>query len=256
MQPIVAFLDQTVVLWLAGLGLLWVILLLGGFTLGRPQRRTGRRMPTWTRIGSSIALTLAAWLFLYLVRNTAVGGIVLLIAVGMTLGLVGDLFMAGILTTQGKGQPDTPGGMIAFGLGHVAYIAAFLTIASRFGLSRTPSLLGAWLIWLSVAFGVWRQVVAPEGERSALQWAALPYALLLASTAGITSGLALQTLVLLPSAIGGALFFFSDLMIANRIFRHSQNPLLDDAVWFTYSPAQMLLVYATCGALISLAAQP
>ncbi|MHB1293693.1 MAG: lysoplasmalogenase [Anaerolineae bacterium] len=256
MEQIGVFLEGTGVLWLGVLWLLWTGLLLGGYLFGKPHRRTGRRMPTWTRIGSSITLTLAAWFTLFLLRDAAYAGIVLLVAIGMSLGLVGDLFMTGILSTRGRNQADTIGGMVAFALGHVAYIAAFLTLASRFGLTHTPSLLGAWLLWLIFAFVIWRQIVTPEGKRDALQWAALPYSLLVASTAGVSSGLALQALILLPSALGGALFFFSDLLIANRIFRHANNPLLDDAIWLTYGPAQMLLVYATCAALIVLASMP
>ena len=56
-------------------------------------------------------------------------------------------------------------------------------------------------------------------------------------------GLALVDGRFLPLAIGGALFLLSDLLIALRLFQNSQQPRLNDLIWLTYGPAQMLIVF-------------
>ena len=95
----------------------WAILLFGGFVFGTADSH--RRMPTWTRMWSSVALVVSAWLW---VVHMPVW-YTILIAVGMSLGLLGDLFMADLIPVP---FPAMIGGMGAFGLGHVAYIAAVL----------------------------------------------------------------------------------------------------------------------------------
>jgi hypothetical protein len=83
-----------------------------------------------------------------------------------------------------------------------------------------------------------------------LHWAALPYALLLASTAGFATGLALQDSTFLLLALGAALFLLSDLILAAQLFNHLQFPLIGDVIWLTYGPAQMLIVYTLGRALL------
>src|SRR5690606_23634776 len=104
-----------------------------------------------------------------------------------------------------------------------------------------------WLIvgTLGWYLAVWRGV----GERTSLHSAALPYALLLASTAGAATGLALQNALFVGMAIGAALFLLSDLILAAFLFRGASFPLIDDVVWLTYGPAQMLIVYSIDAAL-------
>ena len=71
----------------------------------------------------------------------------------------------------------------------------------------------------------------------------MPYALLLAATAGSATGLGLQTAVFLPVALGAALFLLSDLLIAGELFSDLSFPYIGDAIWLTYGPAQMLILY-------------
>jgi hypothetical protein len=77
-----------------------------------------------------------------------------------------------------------------------------------------------------------------------VHWVALPYALLLASTAGLGSGLAIQDRRFIPLALGGALFLLSDLILAGDMFSDLFFRLIGDVVWLTYGPAQMLIVYS------------
>ena len=74
----------------------------------------------------------------------------------------------------------------------------------------------------------------------------MPYALLLASTAGVCHRpRASGRPRLIPLALGAALFLFSDLMIAAKLFAGSETRRIkiDDLIWLTYGPGQMLIVY-------------
>jgi len=165
----------------------------------------------------------------------------LLIAIGMTLGWFGDLFMAELLPLR----DHVMGGIASFGLGHIAYIAAILSL--------TPQVQWAVAgIALLVGLAGWYAVVFRGGKDAMLlRWAALPYALLLATTAGVATGLAIQMPVFLPLALGAALFLASDLLVAGRHFGRIRFPHIGDAVWLTYGPAQMLIVYAVNSALVA-----
>jgi hypothetical protein len=78
-----------------------------------------------------------------------------------------------------------------------------------------------------------------------IHWIALPYALLLATTAGLATGLALADGRFLLLALGAALFLLSDLILAGEMFSGLTFPFIGDVIWLTYGPAQMLIVYTT-----------
>jgi hypothetical protein len=88
-----------------------------------------------------------------------------------------------------------------------------------------------------------------QSKRSVLHYVALPYALLLASSAGLATGLALNISLFIPLAIGCALFLLSDLILAAQLFAGLTFPLIGDVVWLTYGPAQLLIVYSIGAAL-------
>src|SRR5664279_2961526 len=118
---------------------IWAILLFGGFVLGKRSEDGRRRIPVWTRIGSSLTLVIAAWCWLILARESAAARFALPVAVRMTLGLFGDLFMAKLIV---KSDQYVLGGMGSFGLGHVAYIVAFIGFGDLIG--ATSDRVGAW----------------------------------------------------------------------------------------------------------------
>jgi hypothetical protein len=217
------------------LWLLWACLLFGGFVCGRPAIRGGRRMPVWTRMASSAALTAAGWVWFWVGGDAPEAAARLLIAIGMTLGLLGDLAMARLL----PGRQPVLLGIGAFGLGHMAYITATLRYAAVYNLSVNWLL---WAAWLVIGAAGW-YVAVGRTTAGPLRWAALPYALLLASTAGLASGLALQELRFVAFAVGAALFLFSDLILAAGLFAGRRIPLADDFIWLTYGPGQMLIVF-------------
>jgi len=234
--------------FLLGLLALWGLLLFGGFVFGRTEATGSQRMPLWTRIASSLVLVVAGWSWYWFSRGTGASQFALLIAIGMTLGFLGDLFMAELLPLA---QP-VMGGIGAFGLGHVAYIAACLLFGSQHGLDAPGPRWGAWVAWLLVGVVGWYVVIfrgQPPTMPTPLHWAALPYALLLASTAGFATGLALQAPAFLSLAIGAGLFLLSDLILAARLFSNFHFFLINDVVWLTYGPGQMMIVYAVGQAL-------
>ena len=222
--------------WLLALLALWALLLFGGFIFGQPDAAQSQRIPTWMRMASSAVLVVAAWS--WWLAGVQEPGVALLIAVGMSLGFLGDLFMAGLLPAS----PRVLWGMGAFGLGHVAYIAAFLRLANVLGLTANGPRVIAWLAWLLIGALGWYFVVFRGQQATALHWAALPYALLLASTAGFATGLALQARTFIPLALGGALFLTSDLILAAQLFNGLSFALIGSVIWLTYGPAQALIV--------------
>ena len=235
--------------WFWGLLAAWALLLFGGLALGKPDptrggsaAERGRCMPVWTRIGSSLVLVVAAWSF-HLMDALVLGGptpaLSLGIAVGITFGALGDLFLACLIPA-----PDRVlAGIGAFGLGHVAYIVGMLAWASQ---RRLPPAgrWAAWVVWLLVGAVGWYLIIYRGHSCTKRHWMALPYALLLASTAGVATGLALHVSVFALLALGAALFLLSDLLLAANLFCGFDTSRLHDLVWLTYGPGQMLIVYA------------
>ena len=82
---------------------------------------------------------------------------------------------------------------------------------------------------------------ASESTRD-LVWPALPYSLLLASTAGLATGLAAQSRAFGLMALGAGLFFSSDMLLAWGLFRGTI-PRQTELVWLTYGPGQMFIVF-------------
>ncbi len=219
--------------------ILWAVLLFGGFIFGKVNSEQTRRMPMWTRLASSLTLVTTAWLLHFTAYEAT--AYTLPIAVGMTLGFIGDLFLAGVIT----GKRDVLPGLGAFGAGHVAYIFGILQYGDQVWVNDSGARLAAFVVWWIIAVIGWYLAVFrfAKGKPEILHWFALIYAILLSSTAGAATGLALQSAAFLPLAAGAALFLFSDLLIAARMFGKVHFTLIDDVVWLTYGPAQALIVY-------------
>ena len=227
--------------WLLALLLIWALLLLGSFVANWPSPEKRLPLATGLRMASSATLALAAWSWYLLARDVShVAMFAFIIAVGMSFGILGDLLLAHLLPLQQSFLTGTA----AFAAGHIAYIAPILSL--------TPHV--QWAIEggaLLVGLAGWHLAVFRGGKASGLlRWAALPYALLLATTVGVAAGLAIQTPQFVTLAIGAALFLVSDLLVAGEQFGQQRFPHSGEAVWLTYGPAQMLIVYAVNSALV------
>jgi hypothetical protein len=220
--------------------MLWALFLFGGFILG--PTRDNRRISRPARLASSFVLMLAGWSWWLAIAGSDRRFYAGMIAAGITLGFVGDLFLADVITQ--RRSRAIMGGIGAFALGHVFYITGILFLARRFHLTAPAPMWGSLVaFWLFAAVGWYGVVMRGQEKRSPLHWAALPYALLLATTAGLALGLALQSALFFPLALGAFLFLFSDLILAGALFGGLHWPLHHDIVWLTYGPGQMLIVY-------------
>ena len=231
--------------WMIGLVAVWFCLLFGGFLLGKPSPRSNRRMPLWTRIGSSAVLVVASWSWFYAAMHTDANLFSILIAIGMSLGFVGDLLMARIIPVVRHVQA----GMAVFGLGHVAYILAMATFVAKDPLANPTSCLGACVGWIIAGVTGWWLVVYRKSRRTKLGWVALLYTLLAAGTASLSTCLALQNANFVPAAVGAALFLLSDTILAAHFFGGFRFHLIHDVVWLIYGPAQMLIIFSVPAAI-------
>jgi YhhN-like protein len=232
--------NQTI--WFILLWIVWAVLLGGAMALGNLGGGHGGALPTAARMGSSVTLVATAWLAYFLWHTGPARRVLLCLAIGMTLGTVGDFFNAGWLDYVPV-LHGTLGGIAAFGLGHIAYITGAIDLGRRADIIRRSAMLAAVLAWQLVGLVGWYFVVMLGEENRDLVWPALPYSLLLAGTAGVTSGLALVERRLGGLALGAALFLASDLILAFGLFRgHFSHQT--EAVWLTYGPGQMLIVFS------------
>ncbi len=220
-------------------------LLIGGFVFNPYNTDRLGRMPKITELPQSVLLiALAVIVWLTAARDTPLATLGLLVAVGMALGFVGDLFMANVF----KQENHVLFGMLAFAAGHVCYMLGFREIAVHFGLHDLASYALALVLTWGVALVLWFTLIRKPGG-DVMQYAALSYALFLASMAGFALGLALQQGAFLPLAIGALSFLVSDALIAARIFAGRSFAYLGDVIWATYILAQTLIVTAVPVAL-------
>lgn len=234
------FLPSQQRIWIISLALLWGLFLFGGFLLGTPDAAYSHRMPTWTRMASSFSLVIVALSWFLFSRGKCVNRYALFISIGMAFGFLGDLILAGVIPV-----PDRViMGIGSFAIGHIFYIVAILRLSNQFGLNEMAPRWGMLILWWLIGFAGWYFVVFQGQDPMIVHWVALPYALLLASTAGLGSGLAMQDRHFIPLALGGALFLLSDLILAADMFNDLYFPLIGDVVWLTYGPAQMLIAYS------------
>lgn len=245
----VALRPTLTVLWIT-----WAVVLLGAIPLGLMNQSESYRIPGWCKMASSLILVLAAWTWYSALmgrQNMSLARhIAFLMTAGIALGTLGDFFNAGRLQEIIPLPDPTLGGLGSFLVGHILYITACILLAQKCGFTDTKSWLLAVGFWeLASIIGWYLIVYCGEGD-AVLTWAALPYSMLLAGTAGVTTALALQEKRLTWLAIGGAFFLISDLILGYEIFQGRLWPE-GEPVWLTYGPGQMFIVFAI-GTMVSL----
>ena len=211
--------------------------------LGELSGGHGAPTATWLRMGSSLALVATSWIAWLWFWGTGAFFFAFCIALGMTLGALGDFYNADLLNSFAPQGQGVMGGIAAFGLGHLAYITACLFAAGRARLTSPAPRLRSLALWLAIGTIGWYAIVylGATEKTSALVWPALVYSLLLAGTAGLATGLAVQDSRFLLLAAGAALFFASDMILAIGMFRGGSRTTM---VWLTYGPGQMLIVFS------------
>ena len=228
------------------LWILWTVLLSGGLIADNCGSQAGS---VFGRLGSSVVLTVAAWNWYGTSHSKVTAKYTLLIAIGMTLGTIGDFFMGGLLQALIPLPSPVLGGMTAFGLGHIIYIIACFTARRAAQLTSTVAMRRSILAWQVTSAIGWYFVVylSPKESTQLLIWPALPYSQLLAGTAGVALGLAVQNKRFTVLAVGAALFLISDLVLAWGMFRDTF-PHRTEAVWIPYGGGQMMIVFAIAAA--------
>ena len=224
-----------------------VPILLGlGFALGKPSDGGLGRIPKRVELATSVIMVvvgLAVWLVY--ARGTLLEGASFALALGMAAGFLGDLIMGKVVPTPNR----LIFSILAFGVGHVLYIVGFSQTAQVVGLTAPLALWPLWVGGLILAAVLWRGMVYSPRAPSALNVGSLLYVALIAVMAAAGTGLAVQDARFVLTALGGALFLLSDLILGNREFRGSHWPFVNDIVWVTYIFGQALIVLTTVYAL-------
>ncbi len=218
---------------------LWAGCLFGGFIFGTISDDETRRIPLLNRLLSSLTLVIAAWTWFPITQGTMVVTLAFWVAIGITLGFVGDVFMAGVFHRD----DDVLFGMLSFGVGHIAYMIGMGVLLMLTAIPPLDLILTV-LIWWSIALILWYAVVYRNSKPTFLIYAALPYAMLLATTVAIAMRLMLIDNAFSLMFIGAILFLVSDLILAAQLFNRAHFRYISDVVWFLYGPGQMLIVFS------------
>ncbi|HET6326421.1 MAG TPA: lysoplasmalogenase [Planctomycetaceae bacterium] len=233
----------------AGFWILWATTLIGGTLVSFSDPASLPQSPEIVRLvshlGSSLFLVGAAWMWFLGFSRSPAATTVALFAVGMVLGTIGDFFNGNALQDLVPLRDPVLGGIASFALGHICYISGGLRVARRLGFRSRARFWGPIVFWQLFALVGWYLVVfrGAKGGPGVLVWAALPYSMLLAGLTGLASSLALADRRFILLALGGILFLASDLILAFEMFRGTF-PHATHAVWLTYGPAQMLIVFS------------
>ena len=189
--------------------------------------RDHRRVET---VAKPLVMVLLAALALALgAGGTGVGRWLLL---ALALGTVGDVLL--LRDTE----PRFLGGLGAFLLGHLAYVAAFITL----GFHQGWALLGAAVVALDLATAGRRILRAAAAQDRALGGAVAAYMLVIAAMTVTAWGTGRPVV-----ALGAVVFVVSDTLLAlDRFVR--PRPASRVAVMVTYHLGQVLMVLGALGA--------
>lgn len=158
----------------------------------------------------------------YALRERAIA-----VGLGLIMSAVGDV----LLELDGL----FVGGMAAFGLAHVCYIAAFAGVIRREGLNAAAWPLAALVLIVSAALGYW---LMPGMSAEGLLVPATIYQVLISAMV-ITAMLSEAPLM---ARLGAVIFMASDTLIAVGMF--AKIDVVPGSVWITYAGAQIMLAWS------------
>jgi len=163
---------------------------------------------------------------------------------GMTFGFIGDLILAQVIRVPNR----LIFGIIAFGIGHVFYIMAFVQAAYRLNLNDPFGGTVLWTVFVIIAGVLWVALIYNPQQPRLLNVGSLIYGWLISAMAGTATGLAIQAIEephFMLTALGGVLFLISDVILGNRELRGRRWFLINDVVWVIYIAGQALIVLTT-----------
>ena len=230
----------------------WLVTLLGAFVTGATAEYWWRGARLDMAMLSCLLLAVAAWIAWWSLRGTRVAGAMALVAVGMTLGFYGDSHVGDRLW-----WPPFPhkiiGGIVFYGLGHLAYVAACCLIRRLEGMAGGIRWWAPIFVWQLIALLSWACVALTSSEEPGLRVPTLLYTLLVAATPGFATALAVQQPNYRWMALGGALFLISDILLAWQLF-HVSFAGIEALTWINYGGGEMLVVYGAIAGLMRHAA--
>jgi hypothetical protein len=225
----------------------WLVTLLASFVAGwtRGSWWDGARLDL--RMFSCLLLVVAAWAAWWSMRSASVAGAMALVAVGMVLGFYGDSHVGDRFW-----WPPFPhkivGGIVFYGIGHLAYVAACWRIGSVEHMAGGRRWWTPIMVWQLAALAGWACVALTSPEEPGLRVPTLLYTLLVAATPGFATALAMQRPIYCWMALGGAMFLASDILLAWQVF-HGAFPGIDELTWINYGGGEMLIVYGAIAGL-------
>lgn len=190
---------------------------------------------------SCLMLAAAGWYAWWKWIAEPSAGAIAWIALGMSLGFYGDSHVATRLWWPPFSQPIL-GGIVFFGLGHLAYIAGCMNFRRLHQIQLGWKWWMPIVIWQLTALLMWAAIALSTDKQANLRIPTLLYTMLVAATPGFSLALASQERQYRAMAIGGALFFASDLLLAYHLF-HGAFTGIDELTWTCYGGGQMLIVY-------------
>jgi hypothetical protein len=199
----------------------------------------------WSRFWgiSSAVLSIAAWINWGLHRRDPFGRACALIALGMTLGMLADLY--GAFRVLRFTEPLTVI-IPLFALGHVAYIGGMMLLARRLNLIHRPGwgkAFASLVVFYDLAgLVLWATLVRPSTDLPHMHVPTAVYTIFLSTAAAVMAAVACVDRRFLVVGIGGFLFLLSDAFLAVRLFQDDWHGM-GDLCWITYGIGQMLIVY-------------
>jgi hypothetical protein len=161
---------------------------------------------------------------------------------GMVASFVGDLVMAHIIPVPNR----LIGGMVAFGIAHALYIAAYTSATSAGGGSIVNAgLILGLAVYGSATFFGWQKYIRNPRKPDAVNLGALIYgswiAIMAAFAVAMASALGGGWWL---AALGGLFFVASDFLIGLTDIGEMRIENANDWIWLTYLAGQMGIIYA------------
>lgn len=207
-----------------------------------PELKNNGRLPCPIRMLLSFSLVVVA--FVIWASGAKYAAYAQWVAFGMLASFMGDLIMARLIPLPNR----LIGGMIAFGIAHVLYIAAYVQTISAIVQSFDSAIVGllvGFVFYGAVSIGSWQLLIRNPEKEPAINIGALVYGAWVGTMASFALALAVAAGgAFWLAALGGLSFVASDFTIGVTDIRGTKIKNANDWIWLTYVMAQMGIIYA------------